>query len=208
MTTVLSRKKTALALASVFQVLEVLNRYDVTDTSAQALIIAATRTLDEHPRPVTPSEVAKALSMTVSAVARLLAKLADEDGAALLTSDRAIPGSRAEAYVLTKKGRVFAAALLSAFEGHSVELPVTHTLKTFAKQLDTFAAPTLRKVKWDDESLTLIVSPAEAFLSDEIQEWVNEFLSEPPTVQGLTKEGVPLKFANITDAVYFTLRWC
>jgi DNA-binding MarR family transcriptional regulator len=204
----LTKKDTAQGLASLFSILDVLQQHDLTVASAQALIVAATGTVDtDHPRPANPGDVAKSLDMSPSAVTRLLAKLSDPEGPALLISAPALTGTRSEGYVLTAKGRDFVSALLSALHGGPVNWPETHTADTFSQARTSDRPVKLRKVRWDEETNTVVVIPAEAALSDEIQEWAGEFLSQPPAIN-ITKEGAAMHFATASEAMYFVLRWC
>ncbi|GEO16065.1 MarR family winged helix-turn-helix transcriptional regulator [Microvirga aerophila] len=204
----LTKRETAHGLASLFAVLTVIQHNDITATSAQAVILAAAGTVDtDNPRPASPSDVAKSLGMSLSAVTRLMAKLADPDGAALFEPVPAPIGGRSEGYVLTKKGRDFIAALLSALNGRPVDWPQTHSVTTFSQTKDSDGVVKLRRVREDPEANTVVVTPAEAALSDEVGEWANEFLSEKPIIN-VTKEGAVLKFSTASDAMYFVLRWC
>jgi DNA-binding MarR family transcriptional regulator len=204
----LTKRGTAQSLASLFAILAEIQQRDMTAASAQAVILTAAGTVDMgNPRPATPGDVAKALDMSPSAVTRLMAKLAGSGGPSLLEPVPGPTGSRAEGYVLTPRGRDFVAALLSALNGRPVDWPETHTVATFSQTKDSDGPVKLRKVRWDEASHTVVVTPAEAALSDEVQEWANEFLSEKPTIT-VTKEGAVLAFAAASDAMYFVLRWC
>jgi DNA-binding MarR family transcriptional regulator len=208
MTDTLTKRETAQSLANLFAALAVLQQGDMTVTSAQAVILAASGTVDmDNPRPATPANVAKSLGMSLSAVTRLMAKLADPDGPSLLEPVPAPAGMRSEGYVLTTKGRDFIAALLSAHNGRPVNWPETHTVATFSQTRSDDGPVKLRRVRGDPETNTLIVSPAEAVFSDEVQDSIHEYLSEKPTID-VTKEGAVLKFSTAADLMFFILRWC
>jgi DNA-binding MarR family transcriptional regulator len=204
----LTKKETARGIASLFAIFSEALQRDMTAASVEAVLLTAAGTVDtDNPRPTTPGDVAKALGMSPSAVTRLMAKLADPDGPLLLEPVPGVTGSRSEGYVLTPRGRDFVAALLSALNGRPVDWPETHTVATFSQTKDSDGPVKLRKVRWDEVSHTVVVTPAEAALSDEVQEWANEFLSDKPTIN-VTKEGAVLEFATASDATYFVLRWC
>jgi DNA-binding MarR family transcriptional regulator len=208
MTETLTKRETAQSLASLFAALTVLQERDMTVASAQAVILAASGTVDmDNPRPATPSDVAKSLGMSLSAVTRLLAKLADPDGPFLLEPVPAPAGARSEGYFLTTKGRDFVAALLSAHNGRPVNWPETHTIETFSQMRSDDGLVKLRRVRGDVETKTLVVSPAEAVFSDEVQDSFRDYLSEKPTIE-VTKEGAVLKFSTDADLMFFILRWC
>lgn len=145
--------------------------------------------------------------MSLSAVTRLMAKLADPDGPSLLEQVPPLKGARSEGYVLSNKGRDFVTALMIAHHGRIVDWPETHTVRTFSRTKTDDNSVKLQKVRWDEASNTVVVSPAEAALSDELQQWAVEFLSEPPRIN-VTKEGAVMQFATASDAMYFVLRWC
>jgi DNA-binding MarR family transcriptional regulator len=207
MTETLTKKETAQSLASLFAALAVLHQRDMTVTSAQAVILAAAGTIDtDNPRPATPGAVAKSLGMSLSAVTRLMAKLADSGGPTLLEPVPAPTGARSEGYVLTTKGRDFIAALLSAMTGRPVDWTRTHKVATFSQTRSDDGPVKLRRVRADPETNTLVVSPAEAVFSDEVQQSITEYLSKKPTIE-VTKEGAVLKFSTGADMMFFILRW-
>jgi hypothetical protein len=138
-----------------------------------------------------------------------MAKLAEEGGPGLLQSDRSIPGSRAEAYVLTSKGKDFVASIFSALTDLPLDPIEAHTLGSYARARweEGLTSAKLRQVEWDEGTLTLVVTPGEAAMSREVQEWTSENMSGPPSFVSKGKE-VAVRFPSMTDAIYFKLRWC
>jgi hypothetical protein len=99
--------------------------------------------------------------------------------------------------------------MLAVMLDQPVQSLEAHSLGSYARarweQGQTTAK--LRQVSWDEPSLTLIVTPVSEFNSGEVQDWMGEFLSEETKFK-IFKDDISIKFTDITDAVYFKLRWC
>lgn len=206
-----TKKELGQASARLFRVLDLLQEHDITIAGGKVLLEVHVRTMDiDRPHVPSPSELAESLGMSVSSVSRMMQRLAEPDGPGLLQSDRAIPGSRAEAYVLTPRGRTFIGQLLEVMLlDRSVDQIEAHSLGSYARARweQGLTSPKLQQVSWDEGALTLVVQPREAAQSDEVQARMNEFLS-PKTKFKAVSKGIALTFTTITDAVYFKLRWC
>jgi DNA-binding MarR family transcriptional regulator len=205
-----TKKELGQASARLFRILDLLQQHDLTIASGKVLLEVYVRTADLlRPHTPSPSEVADSLDMSVSGVSRLMQKLADQDGPGFLQSDRAIPGSRAEAYVLSPKGQDFVGSLMTLMMDRPVGNIETHSLGTYARARweQGLTSARLRQISWDEPSLTLVVTPASEFNSEGVQEWMSEFVSENTKSKNV-KENASIKFVSLTDAVYFKLRWC
>ena len=211
MSTNLSEAEAGETFTKIFRLLEKIQLSSMSATAWQMLIIAGIQTMDvQRPRAITATDLSNSLGLTVSAVARLLAKMSDPKDLNLLESTKNVPGSRAEGFVLTNKGRKLVEDMLAIFVAENYQLPPTHGSDVFSEKfaLAKNLPPKLTKSSWDEENLTLVVSPIEYFLSTEIKGWIEEFIKNDIKVLRHTKDGVRLKFNNIESAVYFVLRWC
>jgi DNA-binding MarR family transcriptional regulator len=205
-----SKKKLGQASARLFQIFDLLQQRDLTIASGKVLLDIYVRTADlARPHVPSPTEVAASLGMSVSAVSRLMQKLADQGGPKFLQNERVIPGSRAEAYVLTPMGQDFVRSMLTVMMDIPVQSLETHNLGSYAqaRMEQRLTNVRLRQVSWDEPSLTLVVTPGSEFNSEEVQEWMTEFVSEK-TNSKIVRKNATIKFVSLTDAVYFKLRWC
>lgn len=205
-------KEVARSLGALCGVLNLLQDSNLSLTSAQILCYVAAQVIDlERPRAATASELAKSLNKSTSTIIRAMAQMAS-DKSPLLEGATDAFDARAEAYVLSEHGRNLIEKLIarSIDLSVSIDLPATHNHRTYKKfrQNVERRPQRLRKVSWDEENLTLTVAPAEAVLSDEVQGFVKQFLSAPPDIAALKKEGAVLAFKTAADATYFVMRWC
>jgi DNA-binding MarR family transcriptional regulator len=211
----LSEKEFGHALSGVFSMLSTVRAQEprISVAEIQAVIAVAMSTLPTRTNLAAVREIADKLQMSPSGASRVLANLSDPEGLALLTSYRGVQGRRAEAYVLTEKGRSFVAEMVAAmtntpkaefgqFEAHTIE---SYAEDRWINKLETAK---LRKVNWNEDALTLVVAPCEAIHSEEVQEWISDFLSPSTTIKKAGDGAASIQFETITDAVYFTLRWC
>jgi DNA-binding MarR family transcriptional regulator len=206
------------ALSGAFAMLWALRneepRISVAEVLAVMAVAMATRTNRANLASV--RDVAEKIGLTASGASRVLSNLSDPHGLNLVSSDRSVPGTRAEGYVLTEKGRALVAQMLAALTNWSAsefkrQAFETHTLESYAKArwIDKFSSAELRRVKWDEKTCTLIVAPCQVALSKEIQEWAAEYLSKKPKFKRSEDgDAAAVTFNTLTDAVYFTLRWC
>ena len=206
----LDKEETFQTLAGLFGALMELHRRDpdMTLDGLKATLAVAVATADpKQMRLPSVGKVAEELHKSASRASRLLAGLSGPDG--YIASQRGIQGDRTDALVLTDRGRELVAALLSALTGKAITdfRPQTFENYVKARWIDQAQDTRLRQVAWDDGTLTLVVTPKEAVESKEIQEWMSEQLSQKPEPEE-TEKGVALRFATISDAVYFKLRWC
>ncbi len=210
MTKTFSQKQASRWLSRQIAVLQMLNREGISLPAAVAFLLIAGETMQlENPRLPNVSDLKDELRMkTVSGASRVLANLADPSGPALIANDRGIRGTRSEAFFLTPKGHELVETILATLSEGEVESFKAYTLPTFAQArfVEGMNSTTLRQVSWDEDTLTLILTPATQ-VSNEIKEWAREFLSRYPDFH-IDGENAVIKFNTVADAVYFKLRWC
>jgi DNA-binding MarR family transcriptional regulator len=200
------------ALSGSFAMLQALREQEprISVAEVQAVIAVAMSTLRSRTNVATVRDVADKLGLSTSGASRVLASLSDPDGLALVSSDRGIQGTRAEAFVLTDKGRALVAGMLAAMKNQPRGDFEAHTFETYAEArwIKKRETTTLRRISWDEDAQTLVVAPYEAAASKEIREWAAKFLSKEPKFERTDDGAAALTFSTVTDAVYFTLRWC
>ena len=212
MSTKLSPSDMGQALSGLFAALQIIRKREprITVAEIQAAVQVALQTMDlESTNLPAVSDVARALDMSTSGASRVLSGLAQEEGPALVTSNRGRHGTRSEAFVMTDKGREVITSMLTALTRQSAEDFQAHTFKTYAqaRYIDETETTKLRAVRWDESTLTLVAAPAEEAQSEEIEQWYGLHLSAPPKLTPV-EDGAALQFAKVADAVYFRMRWC
>lgn len=206
-------KETLSNLLAAFEYLESAEPKLTFDGFKTLIVVALTSWDDGRPRLPDVTNVATVLEKSPSSGSRLVGNLSDPDGLALVESRPGLSGSRSEALALTTRGSELLSAFLGTLTGGSIEEIAVQNFGDFiawkggskgdGNQSEIF----LKLLGYDKSSLTMIVGPESDAMSNEIREWCSEYLSNNPEITAHDGSAA-IKFAKISDAVYFKLRWC
>ncbi len=207
-----SPRERGLTLTQGFMALEILQGYELSVTSGQIIIEVFLQTSDAaRPRLSTPTETATRLGKHISSINRAMIKLADPepDGLGLLQRSSGPLGSRSEMYALTEKGLRFVSEFEAALNGSSPQPLEALTVERYADAVLVKRLPSgkLRQVAWNEDALTLVVTPAKFAMSEEVGSWIADFMSEG-TIRKQQDDTVAIEFMNAAEAFHFKLRWC
>jgi DNA-binding MarR family transcriptional regulator len=207
----LSKVQAAQTLASLVAMLMELQRLepDLTLDGLKALLLVALAVQDEDQlRLPSIGRISSELAKSTSGTSRLVTSLTSPDGPALIQRRLGVSGSRSEALLLTDRGRELVARLLHVTTSKPFETFETQTYERLleARQRSERRNIKLRMVSVSEDSLGMVIVPPENFMSDEVQSWCEEFLSQPPQAENAL-EGLRIKFSSIPDAVHFRIRW-
>ncbi|WP_410824362.1 hypothetical protein [Methylobacterium oryzisoli] len=198
----------SLVIARVVAVLQKFNEIGLGLPEALAFLWVAGKTMQmDNPRLPIIKEIQTELGMkTISGASRVLAKLASDFG--LLQSDRGIRGARAEAYFLSHKGRSLVAEIVNEINSSREYDVQSHELSSYAKArfIEGVKSTSLSITKLDDAGLICEIMLDDTALKSEVLSWSHDNLS-PETKIELRESGFVIEFADMSDAVYFRLRW-
>ena len=207
----LSKTEAAKALASMLAMLLELQRLEpeLTLDGLKALLLVALAAEDEHQlRLPSIQKVSAELEKSMPSASRLVTGLSDPDRPALVQRRLGVSGSRSEALLLTDRGRELVAALLQAATGKTLEVFETQTYERLIearKQRDGEIIK-LKMVSVSKDALSMVVTPPEDFMSEEVQGWCEDFLSQLPRAEP-APQGMGITFSSVPDAVHFRIRW-
>ena len=175
-------------------------RYDVNVSGARALVWIDSKLRVHGPsnRP-TLTRLAAELKMTLGGAHRVLAALENREPP-LVQTERGPRGTRSVGIALTLDGEKVVKGLWETVD------PSAASRVEVVRQSASRVPDVIQQLSWNEDSLDLELTPVSAVESDEVAEWMTEFLSKVP-VKRKSPKGVILRFATIHDAVYFKLRW-
>lgn len=168
-------------------------------------VASETRVDSRIDRLPTVSDIARATGFSASGASRLMSSLL-KDG--LVLNDRGGMGSRSEAFVLSPLGTERVARLLEVLSGVPVSDLGVYSFITFAhaRYAPKGVSGKLNIVRASDDYRTLVVTPNDDVLSEEVRVWCEESLSAAPEFR-VGRAGVSVEFKTQTDAVNFKMRW-
>jgi hypothetical protein len=187
---------------------------DLTLDSFKAFLVIALASWDKGSlRLPDVTKVSKVLDKSLSRGSRVVGTLSDPEGLALVESRSGLSGTRAESLVLTERGKDLISTFLEVLtKQHIDEIQVQsfeglQDARNAAKEQKTDQHIYLKQTHYDKSTLTIIVGPKSDVMSEMIQKWCRDNLSEMPTMAPRGDQ-VSVSFATVSDAVYFKLRWC
>lgn len=205
-----SRRDEAHSLVMLFNAFTLASARSLSVASVLALLQIAIQTLSrEQPRLATPTDVARTLNMSLSAVVRLLNKLAEPGGPEFLVSNQSLLPGRSDAYALTDAGREFVSKLIAISRRGEQDSASLNEIATFetAKRHPHEPLHKLKQLNWNEERRELqLEQPGEAVV-ELISSWVTDNLGEDTDII-YRDNGMLIKFRSLNDAVWFKLRWC
>jgi DNA-binding MarR family transcriptional regulator len=205
------RRDEAHNLVMLFKAFSLASEHQLSVASVLALVQIAVQTQSpEQPRFATPTDVARALNMSLSAVVRLLAKLAEPGGPEFLVSNRSWWRGRSDAYALTPAGKEFVSNLLASCRNADRDVAPLASIAKFetAKRHPHEPLHKLKQIDWNDEQCELRLDLPDAATIDLVTAWTKENIAENAEIFIAERKDVVIRFKSANDAVWFKLRWC